>query len=235
VDVIDEPTLSAAWLAATRLLAAESPHATHDLIVRITRPLEEDQRVRTEAERLARDWPIETSANTIFPRSYGFTGQSPERLAERYLIALPRIKHEQENRFGTYFLQLIAYPNPKGGPPVNQLAIAVRRARGDGQRLNNVYDMHIAIPGYNTRPRGFPCLAYLNFKIDGNRLLLTAHYRNHYFLARAYGNYLGLARLQAYLASQMRLRPGPLICISGHAVLDGPVGEVKAMLARLDA
>jgi hypothetical protein len=51
---------------------------------------------------------------------------------------------------------------------------------------------------------------------------MTAYYRSHYFIERAYGNYLGLSRLQAFIAEAAGISPGPLICISGHARLDHP-------------
>lgn len=227
-------SLSTAWLAAVQVLVDAPGRELNDLIVRIAHPLTEDQAIRAAAEQLGRKWSIETTANTIFPRSYGLVGQSPEQLAARYAVALPRLRREQENRLGTYFGQLVLYKPTRDAPPVNQLAIAVRHA-SETARLRHVYDMTIAVPGQNTRPMGFPCLAYLNFKIGpGNQLLLTAHYRNHYFVARAYGNYLGLARLHQYLAGQMKLVPGEMICVSGHAKLDGSVAEVRAMLARFE-
>jgi len=61
---------------------------------------------------------------------------------------------------------------------------------------------------------------YLNIKLDGESLRLTAHYRNHYFVERTYGNYLGLARLHAFIAGATGLSLGPLTCISRHADLD---------------
>ncbi len=232
--LVEGDNLSSAWLAAVRALLAAAGRELTDLIVKIARPWEEDKGIRAAAERLDKKWSIETSANTIFPRSYGRLGQAPERLAERYAVALPRLQREWENRHGTYFGQLVLYKPRPDAAPINQLAIAVRRAR-EARPLRNVYDMVIAVPGRNTRPMGFPCLAYLNFKInDANELLLTAHYRNHYFIGRAYGNYLGLARLQAYLATQMQVTPGAMICISGRAKLDGSITAIRQMLARLD-
>lgn len=234
MEVIRAADLSSAWLAAARLLVAVGPpYRLPDLVVDIADPRVEIPAIRAAVDGLTKGWSVESTANTIFPRSY-VTDQSPEQLAARYASIRSRLRHTPANRLGTYLGQLLAYPPPTAdAAPVNQLAIAVKNARS-ANRPENVYDMSIQVPGYNTRPRGFPCLAYLNFKIDRDRLLLTAHYRNHWFVERAYGNYVGLARLQSYLARQMDLVPGSLLCISGHAFIGGKIGEVRTLLARFD-
>lgn len=231
MKLIEAPDLSTAWLMGTRALIAADGHELTDLIVSVGDPRTEVSAIRTVADTLTKDWPVETSANTIFPRYFGPQDQSPEQLAERYAKILPKLRHTSANRLGTYFGQLVAYKPTKTAPAINQLAIAVHNANTK-PRLNNVYDMTIANPGYNPRPRGFPCLAYVNFKIHRGDLLLTAHYRNHYFIDRAYGNYLGLSRLQTYLAGQMHLQPGSMVCVSGHAFIGGGPGSL-VQVARL--
>lgn len=67
---------------------------------------------------------------------------------------------------------------------------------------------------------GFPCLSLLSFHLDGPELHLTAHYRNHHFVERAYGNYIGLGRLLAYVARATGVDPGELLVVSGHARLE---------------
>jgi hypothetical protein len=61
---------------------------------------------------------------------------------------------------------------------------------------------------------------------------MTAHYRNHYFVERAYGNYLGLGRLLVFIAHEAGLEPGRLLCVSGHAVLDGTTSEVLKWIEK---
>ena len=67
---------------------------------------------------------------------------------------------------------------------------------------------------------GGPCLSHLSFKVIEGRVHLAAMYRSHYYLQRAYGNLLGLARLQSFVADQAELDPGPLVCHSTMAVLE---------------
>jgi thymidylate synthase len=48
---------------------------------------------------------------------------------------------------------------------------------------------------------------------------------------RAYGNYLGLGRLLAYIANQADLSPGTLTVVAGHAHLDGPITAIRPLLS----
>jgi hypothetical protein len=47
---------------------------------------------------------------------------------------------------------------------------------------------------------------------------------------RAYGNYLGLGRLLAYIAHQAELGCGTLTVVAGHARLDGPITQLRPLL-----
>ena len=55
-------------------------------------------------------------------------------------------------------------------------------------------------------------------------LYLTAIYRSHSYVARALGNFLGLADLQAFICNETKLAPGPLVCVSSYARLDAEDG-----------
>jgi hypothetical protein len=45
-------------------------------------------------------------------------------------------------------------------------------------------------------------------------------YRNHAYVARGLGNFLGLGRLQAFVAAESGAMLGSLTCISTHAEID---------------
>lgn len=55
-------------------------------------------------------------------------------------------------------------------------------------------------------------------------------YRNQYFIQRALGNYLGLARLQRFVATAVGLEQGPLTVHAFHAQLDLGKQETDALL-----
>jgi hypothetical protein len=68
---------------------------------------------------------------------------------------------------------------------------------------------------------GGPCLSHVSLKImRDDRVALTALYRSHYYVQKALGNLLGLARLQAFVCEQTKLPPGPLACVSTYATLE---------------
>jgi len=86
----------------------------------------------------------------------------------------------------------------------------------------NVYEMTIYDP---TRDAGKisnrQCLSFLSFKLTpDHRLLLTAVYRNHAYISRGLGNFIGLGRLQAFMAQQSGATLGSLTCVSTHAEID---------------
>ena len=45
-------------------------------------------------------------------------------------------------------------------------------------------------------------------------------YRNHTYIARGLGNFIGLGRLQAFVAQQCGAALGSLTCVSTHAEID---------------
>ncbi|MFF2952646.1 hypothetical protein ACFVVU_15040 [Kitasatospora sp. NPDC057965] len=89
--------------------------------------------------------------------------------------------------------------------------------------------------GTDNLVRGFPCLSHCSFQIDRTRTLhMTAHYRSHYMLERAYGNYLGLGRLQSYLAEQTGLAHGTLTVTAGHAQIEKGISLIRPMISQIN-
>jgi hypothetical protein len=50
--------------------------------------------------------------------------------------------------------------------------------------------------------------------------MLTAIYRSHYYIERALGNILGLAQLLTFVAAEVGVDVGSLVCHSTYAVID---------------
>lgn len=86
----------------------------------------------------------------------------------------------------------------------------------------NAYEMTIYDPARDAgKVSNRQCLSFLSFKLtDDNTLLLTAMYRNHMYVARSLGNFIGLGRLQAFVAAQADATLGSLTCVSTHAEID---------------
>jgi thymidylate synthase len=133
---------------------------------------------------------------------------------------------------------------PKGdGSEVNQLDRGIERLisqRKAGRRVAHISEIGLGtatevengdlavglpvyVPGRDNSIMGFPCLSHISLTLSDGRVHMTAVYRNHEFIRRAYGNYLGLGRLLAFVARESGWEVGGLVCISSHA--DAEVGK----------
>jgi hypothetical protein len=123
---------------------------------------------------------------------------------------------------------MVSWPGKQPGG-VNQLADRVkylRQVRRAGQSAYNLSDMTVGgqaedwedpddlglqvYASTDRRQRGFPCLVHVDFTLLNGKLSMLAVYRHQYLVTKAYGNLVGLARLQAFLAQQTGFAVGEL-------------------------
>ncbi|MCQ9178633.1 hypothetical protein KMT30_06235 [Streptomyces sp. IBSBF 2953] len=83
----------------------------------------------------------------------------------------------------------------------------------------------------DTQTLDFPCLSHCSFQLDSatNTVHLAAYYRSHYMFDRAYGNYLALGHLCAWVARHANLTPGTVSVMAGCARLDCTKSELGAL------
>lgn len=190
------------------------------------------------ANRLPALHSVHTVANTIFPISMYNPGR-PGAAAEFFERAqsVGRLHEGRRNEWGTYFGRLVSYPRADGAK-VNQLEnfLAVL---AEAKTWSDRYEAPLTFPGESTelaadaltadalvigpqdrRPRGNPCLAHLSFTVLDGAIHLTALYRRHHYIARAYGNFLGLARLLNFLAYESGREVGAMMIVGTHADLE---------------
>lgn len=246
------PNVSEGWLDAVRMLDAVPSYKTIHLVLRILDPIAEDPAIRTAAQQLIDDHnaklrgkdkdekpDIETTRNTIFPASYAGRTNGPAELTayyrERYtkagLLGFP------DNKYGTYFGRVVAYPRADGDPPADQLTETVRKLKAElksGSNKSSRYEINIFNERKDTRSTSFPCLAHLSVHMHERKLHMQAIYRNEFLVGRGYGNYLGLGELQAYIAAQTDTGVGELMMTLGHVELDSTKGPIRAMLKGMD-
>lgn len=237
MKAITQDSCERAWLDAAEHLAAVPGHADYNLVVEISKPAAHDaadRRLRSTVDRFLRAHkanPLSTVAGTIFPvseyRDYGLRGVYEVYPDEVY----PEIKDPKE--WGRYAHRLVRWTD-YAGKTINPLKTVVEKMVAqikNGCRMRACYELSLTdsgidLPLYDPttdagRTRSGPCLSHVSLKIGvTNSLYLTAIYRSHSYIARALGNFYGLAALQAFVCDQTELTPGPLLSVSSYARLD---------------
>ena len=175
-----------------------------------------------------------------------------EGLYDTYGEILPALHRVKANQTGTYFSRMVQWPG-KTGTGVNQLHDRIRyfrAARHNGQNTHNASDIAVAgdaelsavsagIQEYAASDRrqiGFPCLVHIDLSAHNGVLALTAVYRHWHLITRGYGNLVGLARLQGFLAQQSGFTVGELVVLAGYANTErGTYGGKRGVTALVDA
>lgn len=238
---VETTTVSDAWLGACQILLAAPGAETTHLVLRMDEPLPERDEVRQVANEFLAAvpdcQPIDEVRNTIFPAELADEFPEPEDLMREYLELYPFVRRlAGANGRGTYFGRICAYPRPNGKDG-QQLTNTVRKLRNahSGTRYKAVYELNIYSEWKDSKvPRGFPCMSHLAFHLDDDRLDCLATYRNHDVIRKGYGNYLGIAELQHYIANASGFHPGELMVIAGHADLNLSAAQKSDLAALID-
>ena len=245
------PDLSSGWLGAVGFLVNQPDKKAVHLLVRILDPAAEDIAVREAVQALidsrnkgrkaSKRMPdIETTRNTIFPASWAARIPEPAELALHYRERYTKdgLRGFPGNREGTYFGRIVSYPQSDADvvdESSDQLGETVRKLRVEletGQPKSSRYEINIYCERLDRSPMSFPCLAHASVHLHQGELHMQAIYRNEYLLERGYGNFLGLAELQRYMADAVSVPVGELLMTIGHAELDAPKTAIRELLGR---
>ena len=252
--------VSTAWLAGLDALLETPSGEAVNLTVAIDDSTQEDAGIRSaldafngaRRERSRKSVElVSTVANTLFPSAW--YAEHLGEGAEEHLYELERSTRaisRRRNRSGTYFERMVAWPGPRGEfNQLDQVVTRLRKARANGHRRGNAYEIGFALPdaeeesiavpivvgGKDRKTRGFPCLSHMSFSLQGGTVHLSAMYRSHDFVSRAYGNYVGLGRVLRFVGKQAGLPIGELTCVSASATaeLGHGVGMGRNAIQRL--
>ncbi len=254
---VSGPDISTAWIRACRALDRLGTHRAYHTTVHIDDPTRDDPGVRAELDRILESkgkQPVRTVANTIFPAALARTTGEHAALAERYKALYPSLRRmHRGNRRGTYFGRLIDYPGARG--KIDQIEAVIRRLQQqmktsgpktacyetglvdpatDVDAEPATASLPVNAPGIDNSTTSFPCLSHCSFQLDrAGHLHLVALYRSHYMVERAYGNYVGLGDLMAYIAHAAGLGVGVLTVVAGYAQLDSDcITRIRPLLAE---
>jgi hypothetical protein len=251
LPVPSQPNAALAWLAATQLVFSEPRHEAHNVIVDIEHPLicdagslgiiqEVDTFLRSSTESGGmRAKPLMTVANTIFPnaiyKKHGLDGL----FKTFHDVLLPKIRRDC-NWTGYYFERMTRVVSLNGAV-INPLQDVIRRVKDPNVKAKNKFEISIFDPtrDISDSPYGGQCLSHLSFKLIGHgerKLVLTAIYRNHFYIEKLLGNLIGLSNLLSFVAKESGVTPGSLTIVSTHATAanqcDASIREIDALIKR---
>ena len=157
--------------------------------------------------------------NTIFPaklhtRNVTLTNLQFYDLHEAIYLRGKTMHSRNRSMWGNYFLRFTKFGINKR----NQLQPIIDGINNRANDQKACYIMHVSSVDYdnNTRVIGNPCLQYVQFGVYNNSLNLTAVYRNHDFLTKALGNYIGLSKLLEFVCNKTGSTMGSISCQSIH-------------------
>ena len=246
LPVPSQPDCASAWREAVRHVDGALGHEAYNVVIDVANPvvsatLANPGIAAVDAFLTARAKPVDTVANTIFPASLYLRHGAPTFFDVFSQRVLPKVRRG-ERWSGYYFERMIDYPVAAGHPP-NQLWDIIERMRDDGVRALNKFELSLFDPvrDVDNSPYGGQCLSFLSFKVipgAPRRVMLTAQYRNHFYIEKLLGNLIGLGRLMGFVARETGLAIGPLTVLSTHAKIDQPGGavrgDIKTLLAQFD-
>ncbi|HEX3863654.1 MAG TPA: hypothetical protein VHY35_18380 [Stellaceae bacterium] len=167
----------------------------------------------------------ENVAWTIFPQRYlELAGSDRDAFFELFIESFQRVQefNPRNNRRGSYFQRLVDLNGGGKGP--NQLKWIIDeyndhpKARRTSKFQATTFD---PIRDYSsTGQLEFPCLQQVSFTFDDGKLALNGFYATQQIARKAYGNYLGLSRLGAFMAAEMNLQFEQLNVFVGLAKMD---------------
>jgi thymidylate synthase len=225
-DVVD------AWKNASSLVIANAKNRIRNLIVEIEDPVTFNHQwlQRYDPKSVGAKDRLSVVAKVLFP----FKGKRPtenrEQFYARWNNALERNRSKKNLHasWGTYFGRLTAFNGTQ-----NQLENMIRALSQWRIRPEAALVAHLSAPTLDPiKPIGSPCLQYLEVLWGRDETIdLVAIYRNHDFLNKALGNYIGLGQLLGFIARESGKTPGQLVCHSVRAYCDEP-GRLKTLIAK---
>jgi len=179
---------------------------------------------------------IENVAFTIFPQRYWqMANGCRKEFFDMFREAFPRIQefNRKNNGRGSYFQRLIDFHNDGGS--LDQLDWILREYKRNPSSRRSKWQATTFDPARDlltTSQLEFPCLQQVSFSFEAKQgLVLNAFYATQQIARKGYGNYLGLCRLGAFMASQMDRKLVRMNVFVGIAKMD--MGKTDSNLIKM--
>ena len=167
---------------------------------------------------------VEDVAFTIFPQRFWQMAQGDRAaLFQFYGMAFPfyRARNRKANGRGLYFERLTMFG--RGPCNGNQLEWILKQYKSRPGVRRSMFQATTFDPERDhdaTAQLPFPCLQQLSFVPTDDGLVANAFYATQQLFDKAYGNYLGLAQLAAFMAHEMGMPLARLNVTVGVAKLE---------------
>lgn len=190
--------------------------------------------------------PNHTVAETIFPAAEYRQG-GIEAVYRYPQTIYPYIRSAPQNYWGTYALRLMERKCADGSTicPLELAITKLKKQIAMNAPKRAVYELDLGLEPLelklysaeddHKRNRAGQCLSHISLKLGPkHELYMTAIYRYQYYVQKAAGNLLGLARLQAAIAREVGIPAGPLVCHATMAILEDRSLDKEAPWSRND-
>ena len=230
--VIDDTNLSRAWARLLLQVLDNAGTEVAPLILSLSGFAEdaatiEDPAVRQGLDRLLEIKDrivVEKVAFTIFPqRLWEMSRSDRNRLFSLYCKTFPRWQamNRRANGRGMYFERMVMYGRgPCGGNQLKWILSQFNSRKGVRRSMLQATTFDPGRDHVASAQLGFPCLQQVSFEPTAAGLVTNAFYATQQIFDKAYGNYLGLAQLGAFMAHEMDMPLARLNVMVGVAKLD---------------
>ncbi|PYE18374.1 hypothetical protein C7410_12276 [Paraburkholderia silvatlantica] len=230
--LVDEPDLSRAWAKAVLHVIDHGGTEVSPLVLSVTGFDEdgmpaEDTDVRSELDKLLllkkyRD--VADVAFTIFPqRLWQIARGDRNVLFKLYRDAFPRYQamNRRDNRRGLYFERLTGFGSgPCDGNQLEWILSQYSTRQGVRRSMFQASVFDPARDHVEDIYLQFPCMQHVSFEPTSEGLVINAFYATQQLFVKAYGNYLGIAQLGAFMANQMDMKLIRMNVVVGVAKLE---------------
>jgi hypothetical protein len=227
-----QPDCASAWLEAIKRVNAQPDHEAHNVVIDVTDPTAGASPLHPIVARVndllvTHEKSVEGIANTIFPWALYERYRMPAFIEAFHTRVLPKVRINRRWS-GYYFERMTRMPVVGSDKPLDQLSRMIARINDKNNTSLNKHEISLFDPDRDVTgsPYGGQCLSFLSFHLRSARsdspktLLLTAQYRNHFYVEKLLGNLIGLGRLMAFVAAETGTKVGALTVISTHAEVD---------------
>jgi hypothetical protein len=242
--LIDESDLSKAWVKAVLHVIDGAGSEISPLVLSVTGfddtgTPSEDKNVRQALDTLLLAKGLRTVddvAFTIFPQRLWQVAQGDRaRLFEFYGYSFPRYQamNRRDNQRGLYFERLVSYG--RGPCNGNQLEWILSQYNGRKSVRRSMFQASVFDPERDHVANAqlqFPCLQHVSFEPTSDGLVINAFYATQQLFVKAYGNYLGIAQLGAFMAHEMHMKLARMNVVIGVAKFER-ISKTDSELAPL--